>query len=291
MALLAVGILQGGLFPFAKSALLSTAPNTLTFLRVLGAWLLFLLIEKFFIKGGEVHKQDKPQFFKLAVVGVLITQLVFFQALKLTSPINAALILSLTPACILLMGRKTKEIISPNVVFAIILGMIGVSSLLLSNGVGFGNGVGEFLVLLTSVAFGGYLMLLKPLSLKYAANTIMSYVFGYGTLLLFPFAVYDFIMSGAVLAPSSNSTFFAIGYIIVGPTFLVQLLNAYSMKFLPASTVGSTVFLTPVFAILFAYFLGNDTLTIGKAIGGLVIMSSLYFIQKPLNTRNNSVID
>ena len=109
-------------------------PSGFILLRVLGGSILFFLTFYFFIKE-EVLKADIIRLIFCGLFGVAINQLFFFEGLNLTTPINAAIIMTTSPILVIVFSALIiKEKITFRKVVGIILGISGAATLILKSG-------------------------------------------------------------------------------------------------------------------------------------------------------------
>ena len=110
------------------------APSGFILLRVIGALLLFALSYFLFVK----EKVERKDIFRLAICGVFgvaINQLLFFEGLNLTSPINAAIVMTVSPILVIFLSfLMIKEALTFRKGAGILLGLIGASILILKEG-------------------------------------------------------------------------------------------------------------------------------------------------------------
>ena len=78
-------------------------PSGFILLRVVGAVVLFSLYYFFFIKE-KVENKDILLLSVCGLFGVAINQLLFFEGLNLTTPINASIIMTVNPVLVLLLS-------------------------------------------------------------------------------------------------------------------------------------------------------------------------------------------
>ena len=94
LALLAANLIYAINYSFAKDVMPDfILPSAFVLLRVIGALFLFSVSYFFFIKEKVMLKD----IFRLAICGVFgvaINQLLFFEGLNLTTPINAAIVIN-----------------------------------------------------------------------------------------------------------------------------------------------------------------------------------------------------
>ena len=91
-------------FTFAKDVMPNyIMPSGFILLRVIGA--LFLFATTYFLFINE--KVENKDIFRLAICGIFgvaINQLFFFEGLNLTTPINAAIVMTINPILVILLS-------------------------------------------------------------------------------------------------------------------------------------------------------------------------------------------
>ena len=122
-------------YTFAKDVMPDfILPSGFILLRVIGALLLFAFSYFIFIK----EKVNKKDIFRLAICGVFgvaINQLLFFEGLNLTTPINAAIVMTINPILVILLSFLIiKEAITFRKSLGILLGLVGAAILILKGG-------------------------------------------------------------------------------------------------------------------------------------------------------------
>ena len=178
-------------YTFAKDVMPDfIQPSGFILLRVTGALILFSLFYFLFVKEA-VEKKDVVKLAICGVFGVAINQLLFFEGLNLTTPINAAIIMTINPVLVIIMSAFILyEKINIRKGIGIALGLVGASTLILNSVSLSGNTdfmLGNMFVFINAASYGLYLVLVKPLMQKYHPITVMFYVFGFGLLYVLPF--------------------------------------------------------------------------------------------------------
>ena len=158
-------------------------PFAFVLMRVGGALILFWIVSALFIKE-KIDKKDLPRVALLAVCGVACNQLLFLKGLSITTPINAAIIMISNPIVVLLIAAVVlKEKISISKFAGISFGVIGAAIMLLySKTFSFGSETitGDLMILVNSISWACYVVLVKPLMKKYNTFTIVKWVFLFG---------------------------------------------------------------------------------------------------------------
>ncbi|MDG1934466.1 MAG: DMT family transporter [Flavobacteriales bacterium] len=254
-------------------------PSAFILLRVMGA--LFLFSFSYFIFFFQkIELKDILRFAICGLFGVAINQLFFFEGLNLTTPINAAIVMTTNPILVMLLSFIiVKEAISFKKILGITLGFIGASTLILSDGaidLSSNNSTGNLFVFINATSYGFYLVIVKPLLNKYHPLTVLFYVFAFGLLFVLPFGYDD--LTNVKWGTIPVNIYLEIIFVVVCTTFIAYLLNSSALKTLTASTVSIYIYLQPILASLFAIFLGADFLDEKKIIASVLIFSGVYLV-------------
>lgn len=287
-ALLGANIIYGANYLIAKGVMPNKiGPSAFIFVRVLGAILLFWLL-KTTIKE-QIEKKDYPRLLLCGLLGVATNQLLFFHGLNLTSPIDASIIITSIPVMVLIFSAIIlKEKITSNKILGLIIGGIG-AVLLISYGNtsgGTSSILGNLFIFLNACSYGLYLVIVKPLMKKYNSLTVISWVFLFGFLFVFPFGIGDIMATD--FSSWSINTYLAVGFVVVFTTFLAYLFNIYALNYVSPSVNGSYVYLQPavtfIMVSIYAYVLGHSEyaqdINLVKILSCLLIFSGVYLISK-----------
>ena len=254
-------------------------PSGFILLRVIGALFLFALSYFLFIKE-KIEKKDIIRFAICGLFGVAINQLLFFEGLNLTTPINAAIIMTSNPILVIIMSLLIlKEKITLRKGLGIILGIVGASSLILNGGginLSSDAQIGNLFIFINATSYGLYLVLVKPLMKKYKPITVMFYVFAFGLLLVFPFGIANLYQVNWNDIPTN--IYWEISFVVVCTTFIAYLFNSSALKELSPTTVSIYIYLQPILATLFAILRESDSLDEQKIISSAIIFLGVYLV-------------
>jgi drug/metabolite transporter (DMT)-like permease len=281
-ALLGSGIIYAFNYIIAKEVMPQfIGPLAFVVLRVVGAILLFWFVSSFFARE-RIDKKDLRLFWICGIFGVAVNQLFFFQGLSITTPINAAIIMTTNPIIVLLFAAfLLNERITLTKVVGIALGLIGASVIILS-GSSFSLSSaglwGDLFIFLNSISWALYLVLVKRLFLKYHHITIMKWVFLYGSVFVLPIGMPDIVKVEWQEIPAI--IWLGVLYVVIFVTFLAYLLNNFALSKLQSSTVSAYIYLQPVLASIIAILLGKDILTWKKTLAMLLIFTGVYLTSK-----------
>ena len=250
--------------------------------RLLGATLLFWLVS-LFLKPQRIAPADWKRILLCAFLGMGINMLSFFKGLEFSTPINSSVLITVTPILVFVFSAWIikEKLLLPRIV-GVLLGLAGALVLIL-----FGNEVradapniplGNFLFLINTAAFGLYLILVKPLSAKYASVHLLKWLFLFGFIMSLPITYKEFHAVSWASLPFSAAWRF--GFVVVGTTFLTYLLNVFALKELRASTIGVFTYLQPVIGICYAIVAGADSFTSSKLVAAVVVLVGVYLVTK-----------
>jgi drug/metabolite transporter (DMT)-like permease len=252
-------------------------------LRVVGAAVLFWTVSLFTPKE-IIEPKDYVRIIFGALLGMCINMLMFFKGLQLSTPINSGVIVTLTPIIILILSAFfLKEKLTSIKFLGIILGFSGALLLIL-----YGNTsqvvnapnvtLGNSMMLINSICFGSYLVIVKPLTKKYSTVTLMKWMFLLGIFMTFPVTYSEFSEVSWNTLPFE--ALWRMTFVIVGTTFLTYMFNVYALKTLPATTIGAFTYLQPLITILYAVITGNDILDGVKISACLLVFLGVYLVSK-----------
>ena len=291
LALLAVNLIYGSSHFIAKEVMPDyLKPNTFILLRVFGATLMFWGL-RYFIRE-KVDRKDLGRIALVGFFGVALNQLLFFQGLSITSPIDSAIIMVTSPVIVTLLSLiilKTK--LTSNKIVGISLGLIGAICLIyLSGNSNTGSSMkGNLFIMANATSYSLYLVLVKPLLAKYKPLTVITYMFTFAFFVVLPFGISD-VKDFSWDFPAV--VLLSIGFIILFTTFCTYLFNIFAVQKLSPTIASSYIYLQPVFAMLmgFGISLVNTESNYAAAITlPKVGCTLLIFIGVYLTSRNKKV--
>ena len=257
-------------------------------LRVLGAAILFWILSPFAPKE-KVDRKDWPRMLACAIFGMCINMLFFFKGLSLSTPINSSVIITLSPVMVLILASFIlKEKITLIKGIGIAMGLSGALALVLFSSDSVSNApnipLGNLMFIVNAFSYGFYLVIVKPLTKKYHAITLMKWLFLMGVFLNLPVTYSEFVAVDWLHLPFD--AIWRMAFVVAGTTFSTYLLNIYALKQLSASTISVFIYLQPLIAIIYAILVGADQLTTIKVAAGLLVFVGVYLVSfKKTKTR------
>jgi drug/metabolite transporter (DMT)-like permease len=287
-ALLGANIIYGANYIIAKGIMPNKiGPSAFIFLRILGAGILFWIL-KSFIKE-KVEKKDFLRLLFCGLFGITINQLLFFHGLNLTSPIDASIIMTSLPVLVMIYSFfMLNEKITRNKLAGIAIGAIGAIALIVYSNKSGGTSslLGNLFIFINAASYGLYLVIVKPLMKKYNTITIISWIFLFGFLFMFPFGIQDLLNTD--FSAFTTSTYLTIGFVVLGTTFFAYLFNIYALNHVAPSVAGSYVYLQPaisfimvaIYAFAFNQKEYEQDINLIKILSCLFVMIGVYLISK-----------
>ena len=268
IALMAVAAIWGSAFLSMKGTLERLDVNSFLTWRFVIATLLLIAI-----RPSVLKKIDLPFLKKGIILGLFLSSGYIFQSfgLTLTTVSNTGFITGLyvvfTPVVAAVILRKNITLVEW---FAVLVATVGLA-LLSFNGVQFG--VGEFLVLISALLFAFHIVGLGEWSK--GLDTYALTVIQLGTC-----AVVTFLASfkSGFKAPPDSGVWWSIIYTAIFATALAFIVQTWAQSFIAPSTVGVILAAEVVFAAAFGIWLLNEPVTLRIALGGLLVLASMYLI-------------
>ena len=210
----------------------------------------------------------------MAILGLIGYNLVLYEALRFTTPLNAALINSINPASIFLFSSLVlHEQISRANIFGLIISLTGVL-IVLTNGqlqkvLQIDYNAGDLLMLLAILSWTFYTLIGRKMQgIPPIAATTISTLFG--LLLMLPF-----VLSTGFPVSVSTGALTGVVYIALFPSVGSFLLWNMAVLKVQANQAGIYLHLLPVFTAIFSILLGN-TITLFQIVGGLLVFAGVY---------------
>ncbi|MBD78977.1 MAG: EamA family transporter [Crocinitomicaceae bacterium] len=285
LAVLSANLIYGINYTFAKDVMPGyIKPFGFIFLRAMGALSLFWTVS--FLYGQEkIERQDFKRLALCGFFGVALNQLTFFSGLSITSPINAAIIMTTNPVLVLLAASIIlHDRITFQKITGISLGIVGAAILILFKGdftIDTSTWYGDLLVFINSMSYGIYLVIVSPLMRKYEPLTVIKWVFTFGFLFIIPFGFNQF--NEIEWQSFTLDIWLKTGFVVIFTTFFAYLLGTIGLKSLRPATVSTYIYFQPVFAAFFAIMLGKDELDLIKIIATLLIFSGVFLVSRKFN--------
>lgn len=254
-------------------------PRAIIQFRVVGAAIIFWIVGIFAPKE-KVDRKDLLKIGLISFFGVALNQIMFFEGLNLSTPINASIIMVSIPILVLVFSHFfIGDRLNQNKIIGIFLGFAGAVFLILQSGnflLSSETLLGNIFILINASSYGLYLVLMKPFMVKYNPITIMKWVFLFGVIYVTPISFNVAISSDYSIIPLN--IWLSIGFVVLFTTVLAYLLNNYSLKTISPTIVSAYIYLQPLIATVVALSFGKDSLSVEEVIAASMIFIGVYFV-------------
>lgn len=262
------------LWPVAGASLLHyMTPAALVGVRLmLGAPILAAL--------AKLHREKLPRtrdlvrLAGLGALGISVNQILFVEGLSRSGPVNASIAVLLIPpftvGAALLLGRE-RFVWSRAVGVAIALA--GGAMLVRAERFDGARMLGNLMLVGNTASYGVYLVLARATVARLGALRTVAWVMVLGGLEALPFTVMPTLaVDWANLPPAAWG---AVAFVVLGPTVLTYLLNAWALSRAQSSLVAAYVYAQPPIAALASWWL-LDILPGGRVVlAGAIIVVGL----------------
>ena len=253
-------------------------PQAFILIRVTITTVMFFMVG-FFWGNEKVALKDYPLLIACSLVGVVINQEMFFAGLNITTPINGALIMIMTPILVMVISFITgHEKLSWQKVTGMLLGTAGAFIIISGKGLNFSSktALGDFYILLNASSYAVYLVIVRPLMKRYHPMTIIKWVFLFGVPWVMLMGAKQF---GTIRWESfGTSTWLAVAFVVFCTTFCAYLFNVIALREVHSSIVGAYIYLQPILATLISVAVGKDAITVEKVVSAVLIFSGVYMV-------------
>ena len=249
------------------------SPIPLVFSRIIGAMILFWLLS-LVVKTQKVERTDMKKLAGLALFGVVINQVFFIWGLSRTTPINSSIIMISNPVLVFVITLIIlKERARLSQVTGLLLAIIGALLILRYKGnfeVGTETLAGDLMTLVNSASWAFFIVMVKPIMVKYDTVTVMRWLFLFGSIYMLPIGLRETLEAN--WAAFTTSAWLALGFVVIATTFFAYLLNLYGLQTLSTNTVSAYIYLQPFLASVFAIVMGKDHMDPIKIISGILLI-------------------
>lgn len=282
LALFSAALIYAASFSIAKAAMPAyILPFAFIALRVATATVLFWAIGPW-VPKTTIERKDIPLLLATTLFGVGLNMIFFFKGLETSAPISSAVIMVTTPLFVLLIAAFMKaEKLTLLKWVGIVLGTTGAVLLILNKPYSAtvnDSVLGNLYIMLNAISYAVYLVLVKPLMVKYNPLVVSKWQFLAANLIMIPLG-YNQLQN--IAWPTIPLPIWgAILFVLIGTTFLTYLLNSYALSHANPSLVGSYIYLQPVLTTLIAIAVGTDMLTLNTIVYSFMIFVGVWLISE-----------
>jgi drug/metabolite transporter (DMT)-like permease len=268
-------------FIWSKLAFDTYSPFTVLLFRLSIAGFVLYFVAKSLKVLQKVKKSD----FKIIILLSFFEPFLYFIGenfgLALVTPSTASIIISTVPLFMPLVGfYYFKEKISIHNIIGVLISVIGVLFVILNKDLSIsGHPMGIALLALAVFSALGYTVVLKNITYKYNAFTVVFWQNVFASIAFIPFFLYfDYAKFMTIGVFHAN-----FGYIILLAIFASNgafLLYTYSLKYFGVSKIGIFTNLIPTFTLIISYFVFAEELGLFKYFGVVLVIFGLLVSEK-----------
>lgn len=258
------------------------SPMGLFCFRAIGATALFWLLSLFMPKE-KVEKKDLPKIFLASMLGLFLTQISFLKAIQITTPLDTAIITSITPIFTMFVAAiALKEPITLKKAGGVAISFAGVILLIL-NTVHAGSvtetkPLGIVLMIFNCLFFACYLGIFRPLIAKYNVVTFMKWMFLFSMLVSVPLNIKEMTHIDFSVMPTNYRL--ELGFLILFSTFIAYFLIPIGQKHLRPTVISLYAYLQPLIATITSIYLGMDHLSWQKVVAAALVFTGVILVNK-----------
>lgn len=284
LKLLLTAVFWGGTFVAGRSLAQNVGPFSAAFFRfAIASVFLVLLAWKVEGKITLIKKRQILPVFLLGLTGVFCYNLFFFKGLKLIEASRAAIIIANNPIFITLFSAIFfKEKLNTLKITGILISVSG-AIIAISRGdvleILQGNlGLGEFYIFLCVVSWVIFSLLGKVVMTDLSPLSSVTYSSITGTILLFPPALREGLADCIYYSISDWWNIFYLGFFgtVLGIVWFYEGINQIG-----PTKAGLFINFVPISAILLAFFILGEPLTLSLLIGTILVTCGVYLTNRP----------
>lgn len=274
LSLFTLAALWGGSFLFVRIAANPLGPAVLIETRVAFA-ALTLLVVSFFLKKSLKFISNIKHFLTLGLFNSALPFLLFAYSAQVLNVSTLAILNSTAPIWGAIIGAVwTRTWLTKEVVFGLVLGMIGVSVLVGWEAINIGD---EAIIPMIAALMGAFSY---GIATNYAKNapSVEPFNNAHGSMwasVILVLPLVPFIPVRETISSDIMLSVLALGAVCTGLAYLLyfRLINE-----LGASSALSVTFLIPAFGILWGYLFLGETVGINAIIGTILVVTGTMFV-------------
>ncbi len=216
-----------------------------------------------------------------ACLGIFGNQVLFLYGLHLTGAVNATVLVSTIPVFTVLIAillrrepARPSALAGVSIACAGILWLVGAAAFEVG-----GPGVfGDVLIVINSLCYALYLVLVRSLVARYGSVRVVAIGFVVGSLLALPIGVPSFVAQ----APTVGADVWLLTlYVVLVATVFTYLANAWALRFVNASTVAVYIYVQPVVAALLAWIFLDEIASPRLLVTAVAVFVGVWLVSRP----------
>lgn len=284
LKLLLTAIFWGGTFVAGRVVAQDLGPYSIAFLRFTIASVILLLLT--WRIEGKLPKLKKSQIIPvvlLGIVGIFIYNVMFFKALKIIEAGRASLIIATCPIFITICSAMfLKEKINPvkglGIVISVCGAVIVISKGNLSRIFEGGLGLGELYIFCCVLSWVTYSLIGKFVMKNLSPLASVSYSATVGAVALLVPALFEGLARN--IAGQSAVDWLCISYLGVFGTVIGFVWYYQGVERIGPTKAGLFINFVPISAILCAFIILREPITLSLVIGAVLVISGVYLTNR-----------
>jgi len=280
-SMLIINIFFGVNMAISKDLLDGTiSPMGLNAIRFLFGAIAFWGLSAFYKE--RVSNKDLTILLLGSIFGLLANQIFFIQGLTRTSPIDASIICTSVPILTMIFSAIIlREPITWIKALGVCIGAGGAVYLVYTaqyESGGSSSLIGNLLCFGSCVSYSLFLVITKPISMKYHPITTMKWMFLFANILFLPFCIKE--LQEISISNFSSGHIASLSFVLVCATLIPYLLIPVGQKILRPTTLAMYNYVQPIVASILAVFIGQDSFTFTKGVATALVFTGVYIVTR-----------
>lgn len=280
LALFTVAALFSLNYIISKLAMNAINPVAFGYLRVVGA----ALVLQFVVPRDRapIEPADSRALILYAFLGIVVNQTMFLAGLAFSSAHIAAILITALPVfamcAAMALGRERATPAKVGGIFfaaagaLLVVGVEGIEGTRRSL-------LGAIFIVINSLSYALYLVLSKPMMARLSARRVIRRMFVLSSVIMIPIAAIPLArQSWATVPPSA---WIGLALVIIGPTVIAYLLNAWALIHADSSLVAAYVYVQPVLTAILAAVYLHERIRGVIGVAAAMIFGGVYLSGRP----------
>jgi len=288
LKLLLTAIFWGGTFVAGRLVAQNVGPYSIAFLRfTIASILLLLLTWRIEGKPPKLQKSQIIPVILLGIIGIFIYNVMFFKALKIITAGRASLIIATCPIFITICSaiffkEKIRLVKGIGIAISVCGAIIVISKGNLRGIFEDGLGLGELYIFCCVLSWVTYSLIGKVVMKNLSPLASVSYSATVGAIALLVPALLEGLVQNIV--NQSALDWLCISYLGVFGTVIGFVWYYQGVERIGPTKAGLFINFVPISAILCAFFILNEPITLSLATGAVLVISGVYLTNRNPNT-------
>jgi drug/metabolite transporter (DMT)-like permease len=284
LKLLLTAIFWGGTFVAGRLVTQNVGPSSIAFLRFTIASILLLLLT--WRIEGKLPKLKKSQITPvvlLGITGVFIYNIMFFKGLKIIEAGRASLVIATCPIFIticsaIFLKEKINLVKGLGIIISVCGAIVVISKGNINRVFEGGLGLGEFYIFCCVLSWVAYSLIGKAVMNNLSPLASVSYSSAVGAVALSVPAFFEGLVRN--IASQSAVDWLCIAYLGVFGTVIGFVWYYQGVERIGPTKAGLFINFVPISAILCAFFILREPITLSLAAGAVLVITGVYLTNR-----------